>query len=902
MHYSKSNFFKILFIFLFFIISILWFIQNTQSVQNLIQDKIINILQKEWNAKISVGSSSINLFTGEMNLKNGFVKSYLSRDCKWSFDFAKVRFSRFNLFFLKKIVLKIILQNVKSKTRFKNNKFYILDHLKGIFLPSNNFDVDIKDIVINNLRLNIVYKQNNIEKSQNLLIDLSAKIDFKKVWNKNIQEEVWRGRLYLFDGNLINNQKNILRKLNGRVLFYALDSASQKLYLNSRLEFDFLNKHCFLNLKMDGGVKKIFLNLRRDDLVIKANPKECDLSITGTIPFNFIKEIDEIIGKKLDIKNNLDGYCFLDSCLTTSNILNGKVVIKSNLINLSGNGYLDCKKLNGYLTLHNSDDISLNNFESYLLNKKKFEVNLNLNNDFRLNGNYKVELQENISKKKQIFKGDLFFKNNYLKVCGSTKDANYLLEGSLCLPGFIKKFFYNQNGKRVINLNLKKDKKSRCLFGDIKYSFLKKLFPSIIKNKLLGPKAILCFKLNQHIKNNIFGSCWLDGGKLFVLGNYNYIKNINFILDINLFAKKIVFKKMGIGFLKGKVYIPELSLNLNSKNNLSYINCPIKVTDLLVNWKKDFYSLVCGNLLVSKKIISDNIHNSLLKVNGDLILKKTLLKGNLLSGNKDINFVENNFLPQTIFFVDKVVEFNINLSNQNPLKIKTDFFQVDANLDLKMHSYYFDNKIYMPDIEGNIFLENGYINFLRNKLYIKDGKVQFVPGQINNPMIDLIAKNKVKKYLINMQITGSLVQPRVLFESSPELREDEILALLMSGSESTSFQNELPVMLLQNLNDLISRERNIFGKTKGFFQKLTLPFKYVQITPNFSNQDTQGGVKGTLSIDFNKQMHALIQKNFNLQNDLAFQLEFFVTDNVNFKMLKDQSGELGAEVEVRLKL
>ena len=48
-------------------------------------------------------------------------------------------------------------------------------------------------------------------------------------------------------------------------------------------------------------------------------------------------------------------------------------------------------------------------------------------------------------------------------------------------------------------------------------------------------------------------------------------------------------------------------------------------------------------------------------------------------------------------------------------------------------------------------------------------------------------------------------------------------------------------------------------------------------------------------------MHAQIQKNFNLQEDFAFQLEYFLTDDINLKMVKDQSGDIGSEVEVRLK-
>ena len=88
----------------------------------------------------------------------------------------------------------------------------------------------------------------------------------------------------------------------------------------------------------------------------------------------------------------------------------------------------------------------------------------------------------------------------------------------------------------------------------------------------------------------------------------------------------------------------------------------------------------------------------------------------------------------------------------------------------------------------------------------------------------------------------------------------------------------------------------------SLIQKLTKPLRYVQITPNFTDLSGRSGIKGTVSVDLNDQFHAQIQKNFNLQDDFSFYLQYMLSDDISLRAVKDQRGEVGSEVEVRLKL
>lgn len=165
-------------------------------------------------------------------------------------------------------------------------------------------------------------------------------------------------------------------------------------------------------------------------------------------------------------------------------------------------------------------------------------------------------------------------------------------------------------------------------------------------------------------------------------------------------------------------------------------------------------------------------------------------------------------------------------------------------------------------------------------------------------MINLLAKNRIKKYLVSLSVAGPLQQPTIFLESNPALNEEQIIALLFAGSETVNLKADLPIIIMQNLHKLIFGDRQALPPAQRFFKKLTTPLKYVQITPNFTDQSGRGGIRGTISVDINKQLHAEIQKNFTMQDDFAFQLEYFLSDDFNVKAIKDARGDIGTELEL----
>ena len=929
----KKFLFRFVIFLLFAIIPTFWVIQNSEKVQLFAKNKLIKILEKEWNSKITVESSDFNLFTGTIFFNNGKVISCIKdSNCWWKFKLASVRFSRL-LYFLKDIIqLNLKFFDIDAFSSYENNKLSIKEHLKDVLTPSKDFEIDLQSVKIHNLRLNLLFGEKNI------FLETGGDFNFERL--KNDQNKYfWSGNLSFEKGEILIDRKTFLKQIKGITSFSIGKFYDDDLNIKIDKKFELIaqdkNKVFFLN-GMWNQSEKIFVLKNINDLIdLQINFIDNEhFKILGEFPIQLLKEIYNFWDKNFLADNKINGICKFDSTFNLLNDFNGggkiklkdinfdsinignlKIVFKhknnklssvfkvDNIqkdIKISGKSFWNLDKKFGKLFLKNSNEINISNQISWFIKDSDLKVAFNITKDFNLLGKYKLCFSKRNSSETLLFDGNYFFKNKKIQISGKALQNNYILKGLFSPDFYLTKFLYLNKGEKIIDVFL--DKKTKKLFGKVRYIFLKSFLPDNLKKMIFGHNTNLYFSLKQNKYDSLLGSTVLSGGRLSLLGSYNPIERIKINFFVDFLKKKILFNDSKIDFFQGKISCSQAAINFNEDYSLNFINVPLKADNLLINWKRDFYGIVQGDLFLSKQLITDQPQDSFLKVFGNLNLKKSLIRENIFS-EKTENSSWNFFIaPQPIIPDDHGIKFDINLKNEEFIKTKTSFLESDVDLDLNLKALFFNNKIHIPQVTGHISLEKGFLKFLHHKLYINYGRIQFMPNLIEDPIIDLVARNKIKKYIISLHATGSFHKPNIILESSPELTEEEILALLIAGSEDASFQADLPSILMQNLNNLVISSKNFLPQALSFFKKITLPFKYVQIIPDFTNQFGRGGIKGTVSIDFNKQIHAQIQKNFNLQEDLAFQLEYFLTDDVNLKMVKNQLGELGAEVEVRFKL
>jgi hypothetical protein len=833
---KKIFLFKLMIIFFVSLIPVLWIIQETPKVQKKIAEKLIDLLQNEWNARIAVKSYKINFFTGKIFLKGGNVKAFNNSEKYffWTFDKAKVSFARLDYFFKDYFLMDVDFYNVKANSAISANGLDIKDHMKKIVLQDSALGGRLRSFNVNGLSLNINFNDKNI------FINLPGKLGVKK-FGTVLSGQHWSGFLFLENGQVKYDQKILIKDLNLQSVFSESDFTTNNIVQNLKGNFNFLENNYIIN-----GLKNC----------IKINDEDNSINLK----INFSKK--DFFAELVLLNTGLP--FFKDTRFKASIDLNKNQKIK----------------------LTNLDKIYLLN--SLCIDPQKLDLNFELDEKFNIKGNYVIDLyKNNIEKQTFLCRGNCLFLNNELKTSGYIAKDYFSFDFLFDDFFKIKRLLYLNGSKKLLNL-YSSNKHQNVLIGYIDISFLRLFFPYSINRYILGKNSKFFIELDQNVKDIFSGHVLFKGSKLAVLRSYNPINlfKFSFLYDKNL--KRLSFNDFFINLSKGRIYSKSsIEIGLNNSFEVSYLNMPIELNDVLINWKNDFYAILDGYLLFAQK------ESNQTDVTGNIVLKNSLLKENLF--NIDKNSINNYyFLLNPIKPNKNVISFNVDISNLNPINVNTDFANLKLSSDLNLKFSIANDKIFNPELTGTVITQKGDLDFLQHKLFIDYGKLQFVHGRFNDPNLDLIAKNRINKYFVTLHVTGSLNNPKIILKSFPKLKKKQILALLVAGSKEASFKANVSQILQRNLGQL--------NTGNSLFKKIIQPFRFVQITPSFANQRSKGGLKGTLDIDLNDQLHTSIQKNFNLQDDLSFQVDYFVSDDINFQFLKDQRGELGAQVEVRLTL
>ncbi len=808
----------------------LWVAQNNTRVQRACASELFKFLKKKWKADIHVDTYRLNFFTGSLFIEKGVITSRVHHDCWWQFDDAKIKVDLLRLILKKEAALRCTFNNVFVNTDYHeraSNKIDITEHIGYIFESVPKRIKVIPELIrLNDIKL---HAHNTQGDKKLLTCCLNGVLEAQKKYASTGCDYSWKVNLLLDDGDVAYDKSTILTKLFGSVAFVShSNSDSWEIVCDNTCVYK--DNQLFLKINWGQDKKKILLC---------DNTRSCDIDISSDCVKKLLANLSVLLGPSMSF---------------------------------DGAGTWDKHDKMGTIVLKNRECIKYSNWE---IKSEDAIFKIIAQSQGQLSGTYAITLVQHETQKKVILRGTFVANTQEVTLMGTAPDVlengAYRITVSLSPEPHVSKFYCTIGKDKVISLRTK-DKNKKILAGTVAYSFIQALLPQSLKYAVLGRRALFYVALDQKDFNILTGSIALKRGKFYIPEVRNLVEKFRTNFTVTMRDKKVVFSDAYMGLSRG--YIKALRAFFTHDT----FHVPLEINNLFLNWKKDFYGFVYGDLLVHKR------NNKQAHVSGNLILKKSLLKENIFSREANNNLYSSDKYNLT---------YDIHVRTQKPMAVKTASLKTSAHVDIMLAT---------PYISGALDLDGGFIKFLRNKLFIEYGTVQFLPNKLDDPLIDLLAKNTINKYAVTLQATGSLQKPNILLEADPELKEEQVLGLLLAGSEHATLQADLPIMLMQNLHDIILGSKKMLPKTTTFFEKITRALQYVQITPNFTDQTGRGGIKGVISIDLNKQLHAQIQKNFNLQDDLAFQVEYLVSDDINVKVVKDQRGELGSELEVRFKL
>lgn len=379
----------------------------------------------------------------------------------------------------------------------------------------------------------------------------------------------------------------------------------------------------------------------------------------------------------------------------------------------------------------------------------------------------------------------------------------------------------------------------------------------------------------------------LHDGTIRLPRTYNFMDGFDCSVMLDLHNKRCVVSDLVCTLHNGALCSKRIEAALSDDLSLRFAYAPLLIDRCLLNIEKELFAVISGSILLSKK------QDTGTRLKGALIIDRAQLKENLFS--EVFQKQMRSYTSYSFDTRDDDLQCDIAVKTRHPVRVQTPFLQTDARIDLHIR-----NKIRDPQVVGSIHLAGGQLHFPYKPLYITQGALHFMPGKLDDPLIELEAKNTIKKNAIRLHASGSLHNHHVSLEACPTLTEEQIISLLLVGSQEESLNIVMPALIMQNIKSMLFGHDQSSNMSK-YFGKLFKPFKRIHLVPSFIDQSGRGGLRGAIEIELSERCRAVIQKNFSLTEDTRFELEYMVSDDISARVTRDIRRDLIGEVEMRYK-
>lgn len=411
--------------------------------------------------------------------------------------------------------------------------------------------------------------------------------------------------------------------------------------------------------------------------------------------------------------------------------------------------------------------------------------------------------------------------------------------------------------------------------GECAMAAIARIMSALTDSKIFGA-GIVHFNGNQNDTGiNVHGT--YEAGEFRIQNLYNGIQSAQFDCTYQIANRTALLHTLTAQLNKGSIHIDHGVATLKPNYSLQSYYIPLTLNDCFLHWKKEASANATGYITLSQ---SNNIAN----IGGYLVMDKGQVHSNILSASPEQYLTIGMIKP----FISSETQTNVAMSikTSTPIKVAASVLTAEVSLDLS-----FKGNIAAPHIQGSVDISKGTIHLPYQPLYITEGKIYFLPNQFDKPMVKLIAKNKIQKYFVTMQVTGTIEKPKFSFDSSPSLTEQQIISLLLSGSDDGMLNIALPFNISQTMESLLFGTPESSSKAQrslgGFLDSL----KNIRVIPRL------GGKHGSLLIELSDNLRATIQKDLSNTEESRIEVEYGIGDDMVIRAVKDEHGEVGAEFE-----
>ncbi|MCF7899998.1 translocation/assembly module TamB [Candidatus Babeliales bacterium] len=884
------------------------YIQNSDRCAKALTVEIQKIFKRDFKAHFLGELTTVSLFPAALTLKNVCVVPVdYTEKWDWKAEQIDVSFSLLSYFFTKKIGFEMNFYNPIIHSSMIDNQPSIKKHIDTYFTMSS-IAVPLVPEKVHAYNAHILIRDKPRFQKCALFVDGSM------IW----KNEKMSGKLLCRDGIFSFHDEIFIKNIQGTVSFDTKKLYQKCLYpvtttVSFKVPFLPQEKQTFvLNGEWDGYkgnclgnnedssfiVKKALIMYQHKNILFDINA-QCDCSLGAYfVGFN-------------DAAQDFSG--------TATIALSGTPQAATGIMNIQSMGYnsyvcdkaelffiTDKKDMKGTVTFSHKNQRGNGNFVFDLFNQtgtcalqaltpwnvfKEWNLNPSLSHlaCFVNEGNFLCEHEATITHKKTENcvheKGEIkLFKNGLLDFKGIWSEKMY--QGKMEFLPTIKPHFFSC-----------KDKQGTTLFTVTGHYPDYTHFDARFSYKLLREAMSECFDYDIPGEGNIVctGKVKKDSVKIAVHSQditisvpetYNFISEINAEALCYYDPLSLDVTHVLLSLHKGMIQSKGMVFEWDDQGNLKTVNATLHFENCFLNVKKDFFALISGDIALKKQKDADFL------LNGSVEIKKGQLKENPFSfqGQKKVT---QGMMPSHLF-ENIPLNLSLKLFSHHPVHINTPFVTSQALLDLDIH-----NTLVAPLFSGSLKFNKGALHFPYKSLSIIHADIHFLPHQSYDPLIHIVARAMVKKYTITLSVTGSLETPHITLDSVPYLAEEQILALLFTGTVEDTLPGMVPVFVVHSLEKLLFGSNQYTDSSNSLLKD---SLKKIRLVPRFSDQTGRGGIRGAIEIDVSNRLHAMIQKNFSLSEDTRFEVEYIISDDMSVKGIKDERGDIGGELEMRFKL
>lgn len=471
--------------------------------------------------------------------------------------------------------------------------------------------------------------------------------------------------------------------------------------------------------------------------------------------------------------------------------------------------------------------------------------------------------------------------------CSSTNNHHAQLICALKPDLELKKFQYGDGQTELMTCAGKQDGFS----GTIPYVTVRRL-TQLAGFELQGTGA--CHYAGALLPTGVQMQFDMPQANIRVPMTYSVIQKVSGQVVADWNSRTLTLHDVVVDVYKGKLLCSHAKIFFNEQGGVAYVHLPLIIQKCFFGWRKDFFAQISGGLMVTYRP-----HQTTLE--GACVIDQAYVRGNPLSAEFQHDFFESalsslNAGASSQAGISDDVVCDVSYATKVPIEIKTPF--LEGAVICEGHC---TGTIGNPHITGKLEFVRGTLEFPYKPLYITKGSVTLRPEAPDDPYIELIARNHIKKYDVELAVTGTIRNPQISFSSSPHLEQPNIITLLLGGSEDGSLYFLMPKVMTDTIETLLFGSAETTSRVQKYLNALFRPFKSVSLVPRLSDQAGRGGVRGSLSIEVNDRLRAMIEKNVSLPEDTTFEVEYDLSDDTSFRVKRDERGDYGLEGEMRWK-